>query len=153
MAGMQRTLVIIKPDGVQRSLVGAILERFERRGLQIAALRLMQVPRELAERHYGEHRGKGFFEGVVSYMSSSPVVVAVLEGPNAVAVVRATMGATNAADAAPGTIRGDLALEIGRNLVHGSDSPESSAREIELFFRPEDLVSYERAVAPWIAAG
>ena len=153
MAGTQRTLVIIKPDGVQRSLVGAILERFERRGLQIAALRLMQVPRELAERHYGEHQGKGFFEGVVSYMSSSPVVVAVLEGPNAVAVVRTTMGATNAADAAPGTIRGDLALEIGRNLVHGSDSLESSEREIALFFRPEDLVSYERAVAPWIAAG
>jgi len=153
MAQTQRTLVIIKPDGVQRSLVGAILGRFEQRGLQIVALRLMQVSRELAERHYGEHRGKGFFEGVVSYMSSSPVVVAALEGPNAVAVVRSTMGATNAADAAPGTIRGDMALEIGRNLVHGSDSPESSAREIELFFRAEDLVSYQRAVAPWISEG
>lgn len=149
----QRTLVIIKPDGVQRALAGAILERFERRGLQIAGMRLMQIDRALAEQHYGVHRGKGFFEGLVSYITSGPVVVAALEGPNAIAVARATMGATNAAEAAPGTIRGDFALEIGRNLVHGSDAPESAAHEIALFFRPDDLVSYDRAVTPWITEG
>lgn len=147
---VERTLVIIKPDGVQRSLIGTILERFERRGLQVAGLRLMWMDRELAERHYGEHRGKGFFEGVVSYISSSPVVVAVLEGPNAVAAVRATMGVTNPTAAQPGTIRGDFALEIGRNLVHGSDSPESAEREVALFFRPDELLSYERATNAWI---
>jgi nucleoside-diphosphate kinase len=149
----QRTLVIIKPDGVQRALVGALLERFERRGLQIAGMRLMQIDRALAEQHYGVHRGKGFFEGLVSYITSGPVVVAALEGPNAITVVRATMGATNAAEAAPGTIRGDFALEIGRNLVHGSDSAESAAHEIALFFRPDDLVTYDRAVRPWITEG
>lgn len=147
---VERTLVIIKPDGVQRSLIGTILDRFERRGLQIAGLRLLQLSRELAEQHYGEHRGKGFFEGVVKYITSSPVVVAVLEGPNAVAAVRAMMGVTNPAAAAPGTIRGDLALEIGRNLVHGSDSPESAEREVALFFRPEELLSYDRATKAWI---
>jgi nucleoside-diphosphate kinase len=151
--GQQRTLVIIKPDGVQRALTGAILERFERRGLQIAGMRLMQIDRALAEQHYGVHRGKGFFEGLVSYITSGPVVVAVLEGPNAVSVVRATMGATNAAEASPGTIRGDFALEIGRNLVHGSDSPDSAAHEIALFFRPDDLITYARAVTPWITEG
>ncbi|HWE63883.1 MAG TPA: nucleoside-diphosphate kinase [Chloroflexota bacterium] len=150
---MQRTLVIIKPDGVQRALVGPILERFERRGLQIVGMRLMQIDRALAEQHYGVHRGKGFFEGLVSYITSGPVVVAALEGPTAISVTRATMGATNAAEAAPGTIRGDFALEIGRNLVHGSDSPESAAHEIALFFRPDDLVSYTRAIAPWITEG
>ena len=149
----QRTLVIIKPDGVQRALVGAMLERFEQRGLQIAGMRLMQIDRTLAEQHYGVHRGKGFFEGLVSYITSGPVVVAALEGSNAISVVRATMGATNAAEAAPGTIRGDFALEIGRNLVHGSDSAESAAHEIALFFRPDELVSYRRAVTPWITEG
>jgi len=155
MAGqnVQRTLVIIKPDAVHRALVGAILERFERRGLQIAGLRLMQIDRALAEQHYGVHRGKGFFEGLVTYITASPVVVAVLEGPNAIAVVRTTMGATNAAEAAPGTIRGDYALEIGRNLVHGSDSPESAAHEIALFFRPDELLTYTRATAPWVMEG
>jgi nucleoside-diphosphate kinase len=146
----QRTLIIVKPDGVQRGLVGAILERFERRGLQIVALRLMQIDRGLAERHYGVHRGKPFFEGLVAYITSSPVVVAVLEGPRAIAVVRNTMGATNAAEAAPGTIRGDYAIEIGRNLVHGSDGEETAAFEIGLYFQPSDLVSYARAIEPWV---
>jgi nucleoside-diphosphate kinase len=150
---MQRTLVIVKPDGVQRGLIGPILARFEQRGLQLAALRLLQMDRALAEQHYGVHRGKAFFEGLVAYITSAPVVVAVLEGPNAVSVVRATMGATNAAEAAPGTIRGDFAVEIGRNLVHGSDSPESAAQEIALFFSPRDVLSYTRSVAPWITEG
>lgn len=155
MAGVapQQTLIIVKPDGVQRGLVGTIVDRFERRGLKIVAMRLLQIDRELAERHYGVHRGRPFFEGLVSYISSSPVVVAVLEGRNAVAVVRTTMGATNAAEAAPGTIRGDLALEIGRNLVHGSDSEESARHEIALFFKPEEIASYDRSVDGWISEG
>lgn len=150
---IQRTLVIVKPDGVQRGLIGPILTRLERRGLQVAGLRLMQIDRDLAERHYGVHRGKPFFEGLVSYIISGPAVVAVLEGPNAVSVVRSTMGATNAAEAAPGTIRGDFALEIGRNLVHGSDSPESAKHEIDLFFPAEAIIGYTRSVAPWITEG
>lgn len=155
MAGVapQQTLIIVKPDGVQRGLVGTIVDRFERRGLKIVAMRMLQIDRELAERHYGVHRGRPFFEGLVSYISSSPVVVAVLEGRNAVAVVRTTMGATNAAEAAPGTIRGDLALEIGRNLVHGSDSEESARHEIALFFKPEEIASYDRSVDGWISEG
>jgi nucleoside-diphosphate kinase len=152
-AERQRTLIIVKPDGVQRGLVGAILERFERRGLQLVALRLMEIDQTLAERHYGVHRGKPFFEGLVSYITSSPVVVAVLEGPRAIAVVRNTMGATNAAEAAPGTIRGDYAIEIGRNLVHGSDGEESASFEIGLYFEPSDLMSYERAIEPWVTEG
>ena len=147
---MERTLVILKPDAVQRGLVGAILDRFERRGLQLVGMRLIQIDGPLAERHYGEHKGKGFYEGLVAYITSSPVVVAVLEGPNAVAVVRTTMGSTNPKDAAPGTIRGDFAVEIGRNLVHGSDSLDSAARELGLYFADEDLVAYRRAVQPWV---
>jgi nucleoside-diphosphate kinase len=147
---IQRSLVIVKPDGVQRGLSTAILERLERRGLKIAGLKLMQVSRELAERHYGEHQGKPFYEGLVSYITSGPVVVAVFEGPNAVAIIRTTMGATNAAQAAPGTIRGDFAIEIGRNLIHGSDSPESAAREVDLFFGSDGVLSYERDIDRWI---
>jgi nucleoside-diphosphate kinase len=147
---MQRSLVIIKPDGVQRGLAMEILARLERRGLKIAGLKLMQVTPELAERHYGVHKGKPFYEGLVSYITSAPVVVAVLEGPNAVAIVRTTMGATNAAEAAPGTIRGDFAVEIGRNLIHGSDSVETAAHEVALFFEPDELISYNRDVDRWI---
>ncbi len=147
---MEQSLVIIKPDGVQRSLVGPILGRLEARGLQIVGLKLLQMPRELAERHYEAHRGKGFFEPTVAYMTSAPVVVAVFEGPRAVSVIRTTMGATNAAEAAPGTIRGDFALDISRNLIHGSDSVESAAREVGLFFAPEELVTYSRDVRRWI---
>jgi len=147
---IQKSLVIVKPDGVQRGLSTAILERLERRGLKIAGLKLMQVSRELAERHYGEHQGKPFYEGLVSYITSGPVVVAVFEGPNAVSIIRTTMGATNAAQAAPGTIRGDFAIEIGRNLIHGSDSPESAAREVDLFFSSDGVLSYERDIDRWI---
>ncbi len=147
---IQKSLVIVKPDGVQRGLSMAILERLERRGLKIAGLKLMQVSRELAERHYGEHQGKPFYEGLVSYITSGPVVVAVFEGPNAVSIIRTTMGATNAAQAAPGTIRGDFAIEIGRNLIHGSDSPESAAREVDLFFGSDGVLSYERDIDRWI---
>lgn len=147
---VERTLVIVKPDGVQRGLVGEIVGRLERRGLKIVAMRLQQIERAVAERHYGEHEGKPFYAGLVDYITASPVVTMVLEGPDAVAVVRGTMGATSPAKAAPGTIRADLALEIGRNLIHGSDSPESAEREIALFFGNDAVVSYDRAVDRWI---
>lgn len=153
MTNVERTLIIVKPDAVQRGLIASVLARFERRGLQFAGLKLMQIDRQLAEQHYGEHRGKGFFEGVVSYIISGPLVVAVLEGPHAIDVARATIGATNSAEAKPGTIRGDFAVEIGRNLIHGSDSPESAAREVALFFRPEELLGYRRAITPWVTEG
>jgi nucleoside-diphosphate kinase len=147
---MQRSLVIVKPDGVQRGLSTAILQRLERRGLKMVGLQLIQVSRELAEELYDVHKGKPFYEGLVAYITAGPVVVAAFEGPQAVAVIRSTMGATNAAAAAPGTIRGDFALEIGRNLIHGSDSAESAAREVALFFGAEGLLSYRRDVDPWI---
>ena len=147
---IQRSLVIVKPDGVQRGLAMALLDRLERRGLKVVGLKLMQVTRELAERHYGIHRGRPFYEGLVSYITSAPVVVAAFEGPNAIAVIRNTIGATDSAQAAPGTIRGDYAVEIGRNLVHGSDSPESASFELELFFGTGGLISYSRDVDRWI---
>lgn len=147
---VERTLVIVKPDGVQRGLVGEIVGRLERRGLKIVAMRLQLVAREVAERHYGEHQGKPFYAGLVDYITSSPVVTLVLEGPDAVAVTRATMGATNPATAAPGTIRADLALSIGRNLIHGSDSTESAEREIGIFFGDSAPQSYGRDVDRWI---
>lgn len=147
---MERTLIIVKPDGVQRGLIGAVLGRFERRGLKIVGLKMMQVSRELAERHYGVHRGKPFFEGLVDFITSSPVVVGVLEGPSAIEMTRSTVGATNPATAAPGTIRADFGLTIGRNLIHASDGPETAGVEIELFFSADELVSYERAVDVWL---
>ncbi len=147
---MERTLVIIKPDGVQRALVGEIIKRFEARGLRIAGMKLMQIPRETAERHYAEHKGKPFYEGTVAYVTSAPVVVMCLEGPDAVAAVRATMGATNPLNAPPGSIRGDFGLNISRNLVHGADKPETAARELALYFREDELVSYERAGDRWL---
>ncbi|HEX7103138.1 MAG TPA: nucleoside-diphosphate kinase [Nitrolancea sp.] len=147
---MERTLIIVKPDGVQRGLIGAVIERFERRGLKIAGLKMIQVSRELAEQHYAEHRGKPFFEGLVGFITSSPVVVGVLEGPNAIDVVRATVGATNPATSAPGTIRADFGLTIGRNLIHASDGPDAAQREVSLFFSPDELVSYERSIDGWL---
>ena len=147
---MERTLVLIKPDAVQRGLVGDILSRLERTGLKLVALKMLQMDREMAERHYAIHRGKPFFEGLVQFITSSPLVAAVFEGPMAVEIVRKTMGETDPARAAPGTIRGDLALEIGRNVVHGSDSVENAEREISLFFRPQDVLNYERQVEGWI---
>jgi nucleoside-diphosphate kinase len=147
---LERTLVLVKPDAMQRGLAGEIIGRLERRGLRIAALKLVQVDRALAERHYGEHVGKPFYESLVSYITSSPIIAAVFEGTNAVQVVRNTMGATDPLKADPGTIRGDLGVEIGRNLVHGSDSLTSAAREIELFFTRNELVDYKRAIDPWV---
>ena len=147
---MQRTLVIIKPDGVQRGLVGDIISRFERRGLRIAAMKLMQISLELARQHYAVHKGKPFYEPLLQYITSGPVVVMVLEGREAIETVRRTMGATNPAQAAPGTIRADFALETGRNLVHGSDSPETAAFEIPLFFSDDEILSYPRDTDRWI---
>lgn len=150
MPSIERTLVIVKPDGVQRGLVGEILGRLERRGLKIVALQVRNVPREVAEKHYGEHAGKPFFNGLIDYITSGPVVSAVLEGPNAVEATRASMGATNPVKAAPGTIRGDFALIIGRNLIHGSDSTASAEREIGIFFGGSDIPSFQRSSDPWI---
>ena len=147
---MERTLVLIKPDAMQRSLAGEIVARLERRGLRIVAMRLFQMDAALARRHYAEHEGKPFFEGLISYITSCPIIAAVFEGTNAVEVVRKTMGATNPAAAEPGTIRGDLALETGRNLIHGSDSLESARREIALFFRDDEVHTYPRDVDRWV---
>ncbi|MDH7490735.1 MAG: nucleoside-diphosphate kinase [Anaerolineae bacterium] len=147
---MERTLVIIKPDGVQRGLIGPIITRLEQRGLKIVGLKMMQVTPELARKHYAIHEGKPFFEGLIRYITSAPVVVMVVEGKKAIEVVRATMGATNPVSAAPGTIRADYALEIGRNLVHGSDGPETAETEIALFFKPEELLDYSRDTDKWI---
>ena len=148
---IERTLIIVKPDGVQRALVGKIIDRFESRGLRIAGLKLMRISRELAEEHYAEHKGKPFYAGTVAYMTSSPVVVMVLEGPDAIAAARATMGATNPLNANPGTIRADFGLSISRNIVHGSDKPETAVREIALYFAPDELIGYARAGDPWLA--
>jgi nucleoside-diphosphate kinase len=147
---MERTLVLIKPDAMQRGLAGEIVARLERRGLRIVAMRLFQMDEALARRHYAEHEGKPFFEGLISYITSCPIIAAVFEGTNAVEVVRKTMGATNPAAAEPGTIRGDLALETGRNLIHGSDSLESARREIALFFRDDEVHTYSRDVDRWV---
>ena len=147
---MERTLVLIKPDAMQRSLAGEIVARLERRGLRIVAMRLFQMDQALARRHYAEHKGKPFFEGLISYITSCPIIAAVFEGTNAVEVVRKMMGATNPAAAEPGTIRGDLALETGRNLIHGSDSLESARREIALFFRDDEVHTYPRDVDRWL---
>lgn len=147
---LEHTLVIIKPDAVQRGLIGEIIGRFERRGLRIVGMKLMQIDEALARRHYAVHEGKPFYEPLISYITSSPVVVMSLEGNDAIEVVRRTMGATNPAEATPGTIRADFGLEIGRNLVHGSDGPETASFEEPLFFDKDELVSYERAVDSWI---
>lgn len=147
---MEQTLVLVKPDGVQRGLVGEIVTRLERRGLKLLGMKFMQVSRELASTHYEAHVGKPFYEGLVSYITSSPIVAMVWEGKDAIQIVRTTMGATNAATAAPGTIRGDFAVEIGRNLVHGSDGAESAAREVSLFFKPDELVNWSRETDRWI---
>ena len=147
---MERTLVIIKPDAVQRGLIGEIVRRIERRGLRIAAMKMMQIPPELAERHYAVHKGKPFYEGLIHYITSAPVVVMVVEGKQAIDIVRRTMGATNPAEAIPGTIRADFGIDIGRNLVHGSDGPETAAYEIPLFFTESEILSYSRSIDPWI---
>jgi len=147
---MEQTLVIIKPDAVQRGLIGEITGRLERRGLKIVALKLIQIDEALAHRHYGIHKGKPFFEPLIHYITSSPVVVMVLEGPKAIDIARRTMGATAPAEATPGTIRADFGLEIGRNLVHGSDSSETAQFEIPLFFTEDEILSWERDTDRWI---
>jgi nucleoside-diphosphate kinase len=146
---VQRTLVILKPDAVQRGISGEILARFERRGLRIAALRLVKVERAMAEKHYEVHKGKFFYDDLVKVISASPVIAFVLEGPNAIAVVRAMVGATKPHEAAPGTIRGDYALVGLRNLVHASDAPETAEAEIKQWF-PDGVVAYSRDVEKWM---
>ena len=150
---MQKTLIILKPDCVQRRLAGEILARFEAKGLRIAALKLIQVDRALGEKHYGEHAGKPFFEGLIEFITGGPVVVGVLEGNEAISVVRAMLGATNGAAAAPGTIRGDFSISKQNNLVHGSDSEESAQREIALWFQPGEVVDYKIAGGEWVFGG
>ena len=150
---MQRTLIIFKPDCVHRRLVGVILQRFEAKGLRIAALKLMAVPRVIAEHHYAEHKGKPFFDGLIEFITSAPVIVGVLDGNDAIAVVRGMLGATNGAAAAAGTVRGDFSISKQNNLIHGSDSPESAQREIALWFRSEELVDYELAGSEWVSGG
>ncbi|MBS1992543.1 MAG: nucleoside-diphosphate kinase [Cyanobacteria bacterium SZAS LIN-2] len=148
---MERTFVAIKPDGVERGLIGDIISRFEKRGLKLVGMKFMQVPTELAERHYGEHKGKPFFDGLVKFITSGPIVAMCWEGKGAIALCRNVIGATKPADSAMGTIRGDLALDISRNIVHGSDGPESAAREVGLFFKDEELVStWNRTIDKWI---
>lgn len=149
----ERTLVLIKPDAVQRALVGRIIERYEQRGLRLAAMKLVHVDRRLAESHYAVHRDKPFFPGLVEFITSSPLVALVVEGPNAIAVCRAVNGATKPVEAAPGTIRGDLALETGQNLVHASDSEDTAREEIALWFNDGELLDYARDVDRWIVEG
>ena len=146
----ERTLIIVKPDGVQRGLVSEILGRFERRGLKIAALKFMQIDRELAERHYVVHVGKFFYDELVEYITSGPVVVAVLEGPKVIEIVRSMIGKTRPNEAVGGTIRGDFAVEGLRNLIHASDAPETATEEIDLYFRDGEVVTYSRAIDHWV---
>ncbi len=147
---VERTFALLKPDAVQRGLAGEILSRFEHRGLKVVAMKLMRVSRSLAESYYAEHKGKPFYEPLMSYITSGPVVAMVLEGDGAQAIVRKMMGKTNSAEAEPGTIRGDYALTIGRNVIHGSDSLESAKREIAFFFKPEELQEYKRIDEAWL---
>jgi nucleoside-diphosphate kinase len=152
MPATERTLVLIKPDGVQRLLVGRILARFEERGLKIVGLKLVHVDRELAERHYAVHRERPFFGSLVEFITSGPLVAMALEGPSAIAMVRSMVGATRPPEAAPGTIRGDLAIETAQNLVHASDGPETAETELALWFTSEELVEYDREVDRWVLA-
>ena len=149
---VERTLILAKPDAVVRGLVGEILARFERRGYTILGLKLMHVTEELARRHYAEHEGKGFFQGLVDYITGSPIVAMVIEGEDAIEGCRSTIGATNPIKAAPGSIRGDYGQTIGRNLVHGSDSAESAAREVGIFFRDDELFARPHVLGDWVAA-
>ena len=147
---MERTLVLVKPDGVQRGLVGEVISRFEGTGLKITGLKFVHIPNALAAQHYAEHKGKPFYDGLISFITSSPSVAMVLEGSNAVSNVRKLMGVTSPTEAQPGTIRGDFGLDLGRNIVHGSANVEDAAREVPLFFEKAEITSYARAVDPWI---
>jgi nucleoside-diphosphate kinase len=148
--GMERTLFLVKPDGIQRGLVGEIISRLEGRGLKLVAMKLMRMEQDQARQHYGEHVNRPFFPGLVDFITSGPLVAMVWEADNAVEIVRGTIGGTDPVRSAPGTIRGDLGVNIGRNLVHGSDSAESAQREISLFFSPQEILDYSRSVDPWI---
>lgn len=150
---MERSLVLVKPDGVQRALVGEVVSRLERRGLRLVGAKFMQVSRELAETHYAIHKGKPFYDGLIEYITSAPVMAMVWEGPDAVAAIRQTMGSTRPTDAAPGSLRHDFALEIGRNLTHASDSVENGVAEVELWFRKDELVEWNREVDRWVFEG
>jgi nucleoside-diphosphate kinase len=150
---MQRTLILLKPDCVQRRLVGAVLGRFEQKGLRIAALKLVHASRALAEQHYAVHKGKPFYDSLLQFLTSGPTVALVLEGREAVTVARNLIGATDGVKAPPGTVRGDYALSVQNNLIHGSDSPENAAAEVALWFKPEEMVAYQPVDAPWIVGG
>ncbi len=147
---MERSLVLVKPDGVQRALVGEVISRLERRGLRLVGAKFMQVNRELAETHYAIHKGKPFYDGLIEYIISAPVMAMVWEGPNAVAAIRQTMGATRPTEAAPGSLRHDFALEVGRNLTHASDTVENGGKEVTLWFKSEELVDWKREVDRWV---
>jgi nucleoside-diphosphate kinase len=147
---MERTLIIFKPDAVQRGLCGEILTRFEKKGLQIAGLKFMRIPATTAETHYAPHKGKPFYEGLVKFMTSSPVVVVALQGKDAITIARGMMGATFGSKAAPGTIRGDFGVSNSFNLIHGSDSPEAAQKEIGLFFKPDELVDWTPTIQAWV---
>ena len=148
---MERTFLMLKPDAVQRGLIGQVIARLEAKGLKLVGMKLMQVSRSLAEEHYAEHKGKGFFEPTVKYIMSAPVVAMVWEGKNVVALARTLMGATNPANSDPGSIRGSFGMDISRNVIHGSDSVTSAEREIALYFKPEELVAYGKAGEEWLS--
>jgi len=147
---MERTYLMIKPDAVQRGLTGEIFSRFEKKGLKLLAMKFMVISKETAERHYGEHKGKKFYDPLISYITSGPVLAMVWEGEDAVSVCRNMMGKTNPKESAPGTIRGDYGIQTGMNIIHGSDSPESAEREISIFFKADEIVSYSRTSDQWI---
>jgi nucleoside-diphosphate kinase len=147
---MERSLVLVKPDGVQRGLIGEVTARLERRGLRLVAAKFMAVSQELAETHYAIHKGKPFYDSLIAYITSAPVMAMVWEGPNGIAAIRQTMGATRPTEAAPGSLRHDFALEVGRNLTHASDSVENGEKEVALWFKPEELVDWTRAVDAWV---
>jgi len=147
---MERTLVLVKPDGVQRGLIGEIVGRLERRGLRLVGAKFIQVSKELAETHYAIHKGKPFYDGLIKYITSAPVMAMVWEGPNAILAVRQTMGSTRPTEAAPGSIRHDFALDVGRNLTHASDSVENGQKEVALWFEPTELVDWARAIDQWV---
>ena len=147
---MEQTFLMVKPDGVQRNVIGEIVSRFERKGFQLAGAKLMAIPAELAQEHYGEHKERPFFGELVDFITSGPVFAMVWQGENVIATARQMMGSTNPKDASPGTIRGDFGLTVGKNIIHGSDSPESAKREIGLFFKEEELVDYSKLMNGWI---
>lgn len=146
---MEKTFLMVKPDGVQRNLIGEIVRRFEKKGFQLVGAKLMLISNELAEQHYGEHKERPFFGELVDFITSGPVFAMVWEGENVIAAARQMMGATNPKDSQPGTIRGDFAVIVGKNIIHGSDSPESAEREIALFFKEEELLSYNKLINDW----